>query len=84
MLKSVKVGVHYSSWWGEVEWRKAPWSVRMQRMLQGQRANWYSGGNSLQEQYTICDTELRQEKMRGPRGKLRALAGICHVHESYF
>ena len=25
-----------------------------------------------------------QEKMRGQRGRLRALAGICHVHESYF
>ena len=25
-----------------------------------------------------------QEKMRGQRGTLRALAGICHVHESYF
>ena len=22
--------------------------------------------------------------MRGQRGRLRALAGICHVHESYF
>ena len=28
--------------------------------------------------------ELMQEKMRGQRGRLRALAGICHVHESYF
>ena len=27
---------------------------------------------------------LQQEKMRGQRGSLRALAGICHVHESYF
>ena len=27
---------------------------------------------------------LNQEKMTGQRGKLRALAGICHVHESYF
>ena len=26
----------------------------------------------------------KQEKMRGQRGSLRALAGICHVHESYF
>ena len=25
-----------------------------------------------------------QEKMTGQRGKLRALAGICHVHKSYF
>ena len=25
-----------------------------------------------------------QDKMTGQRGKLRALAGICHVHESYF
>ena len=25
-----------------------------------------------------------QEKMRGQRGRLRALAGICYVHESYF
>ena len=25
-----------------------------------------------------------QEKMRGQRGRLRAVAGICHVHESYF
>ena len=31
----------------------------------------------------ICDGQL-QEKMRGQRGRLRALAGICHVHESYF
>ena len=28
--------------------------------------------------------ELYQEKMMGQRGKFRALAGICHVHESYF
>ena len=27
---------------------------------------------------------LQQEKMTGQRGKLRALAGICHVYESYF
>ena len=29
-------------------------------------------------------TKCKQEKMRGQRGRLRALAGICHVHESYF
>ena len=29
-------------------------------------------------------TKLYQEKMTGLRGRLRALAGICHVHESYF
>ena len=29
--------------------------------------------------FSIC-----QEKMRGQRGRLRALAGICNVHESYF
>ena len=28
--------------------------------------------------------DRHQEKMMGQRGKLRALAGICHVHESYF
>ena len=28
--------------------------------------------------------KLKQEKMRGQRGRLRALAGICYVHESYF
>ena len=28
--------------------------------------------------------DREQEKMRGQRGRLRALAGICHVHESYF
>ena len=28
--------------------------------------------------------DYKQEKMTGQRGKLRALAGICHVHESYF
>ena len=27
---------------------------------------------------------LCQDKMMGQRGKLRALAGICHVHEGYF
>ena len=27
---------------------------------------------------------FQQEKMTGQRGKLRALAGICHAHESYF
>ena len=26
----------------------------------------------------------KQEKMRGQRGRFRALAGICHVYESYF
>ena len=26
----------------------------------------------------------KQEKMRGQKRRLRALAGICHVHESYF
>ena len=30
----------------------------------------------------VCS--IRQEKMRGQRGSFRALAGICHVHESYF
>ena len=34
----------------------------------------------LCNQVTRCD----QEKMRGQRGSLKALAGICHVHESYF
>ena len=28
--------------------------------------------------------KLSQEKMRGQRGRLRALAGKSHVHESYF
>ena len=27
---------------------------------------------------------LEQEKMTGQRGKLKALAGICHVHEVIF
>ena len=26
----------------------------------------------------------QQEKMSGQRGRLKALAGICYVHESYF
>ena len=32
---------------------------------------------------SVCN-HAYQEKMMGHRGKLRALAGICHVHESYF
>ena len=30
------------------------------------------------------DVQYNQEKMRGQRGRLMALAGICHVRESYF
>ena len=32
----------------------------------------------------FAQNKYKQEKMRGQRGTLRALAGICHVHESYF
>ena len=34
--------------------------------------------------FVISTDELFQEKMRGQRGRLKALAGICYVHESYF
>ena len=39
----------------------------------------------MQNKYgPILSVDQEQENMRGQRGRLRALAGICHVHESYF
>ena len=37
---------------------------------------------SLSSATEKCD-KFYQEKMRGQRGRLRALAGICHVHDNY-
>ena len=49
---------------------------------------WNNYGSMAVEIYgcqgTYVDLYQNQEKMTGPRGKLRALVGICHVHESYF
>ena len=37
----------------------------------------------MKKEEELCN-KLEQEKMRGQRGRPRALAGICHTHESYF
>ena len=40
--------------------------------------------SKLQKAKKTSNNKLTQEKMRGQRGRLKALAGICYVHESYF
>ena len=45
----------------------------------------YSVPAGIKQQILLFENmDNNQEKMRGQRGRLRALAGICHVHESYF
>ena len=50
--------------------------------LKNVTAGWGREVGSLE--YADTTRVKNQEKMMGQRGKLRALAGICHVHESYF
>ena len=38
----------------------------------------------IHDDLLLFPVEYEQEKMRGQRGRLKALAGICYVHESYF